>query len=98
MDFEVPGGVYTAVWQRHRAGKKSDGELQNARRRVYDETGREVAQKIREAEEKIVELLGLDYDRFLRSVLLAQGEFARFLRADSKQRSIRHRNSYDFGF
>ena len=87
VDFEVPGGVYTAVWQRHRAGKKSDGELQNARRRVYDETGREVAQKIREAEEKIVELLGLDYDRFLRSVLLAQGEFARFLRADSKQRS-----------
>jgi hypothetical protein len=30
---------------------------------------------------QVENLLGLDYDRFLRSALLAHGEFARFLKA-----------------
>ena len=36
--------------------------------------------------EKVEELLGLDYAAFSRSVLLAQGEFDRFLRADASER------------
>ena len=76
--FEVSSGIYRAVWQRHRARRKPDGSLQPPMRHIYTETGEPLAQQIREAENKIEGLLGLDYDRFLRSVLLAQGEFARF--------------------
>ncbi|MEL6105610.1 MAG: AAA family ATPase [Planctomycetota bacterium] len=87
VEFEVRSGIYRAVWERRRARKKPDGALQPAKRYVYDANGEPLAQQIREAEEKIVELIGLNYDRFLRSVLLAQGDFARFLKANANERA-----------
>ena len=36
--------------------------------------------------QKIVEITGLDYDRFMRSVMLSQGEFAAFLKAKENER------------
>lgn len=87
VEFEVPSGVYRAVWERHRARKKADGALQQPKRYIYDADGQPLAQQIREAEDKIEELLGLNYDRFLRSVLLAQGDFARFLKAKADERA-----------
>ena len=87
VEFEVPSGTYRAVWERHRSRKRPDGALQQPKRYIYDNKGQPLAQQIREAELKIEELLGLNYDRFLRSVLLAQGEFARFLKADSNERA-----------
>ena len=87
VEFEVPKGTYRAVWERHRSRKKPDGALQQPKRYIYDKAGEPLAQQIREAEVKIEELLGLNYDRFLRSVLLAQGEFARFLKADANERA-----------
>ena len=87
VEFEVPSGRYRAVWERHRSRKKADGPLQNPKRYIYNHAGEPLAQQIREAELKIEELLGLNYDRFLRSVLLAQGEFARFLTAGANERA-----------
>lgn len=87
VEFEVPSGVFRAVWERHRAKNRPDGALQPPKRYIYDCRGEPLAQQIREAETKIEELLGLNYDRFLRSVLLAQGEFARFLKADANERA-----------
>ncbi|MEM6278628.1 MAG: AAA family ATPase [Verrucomicrobiota bacterium] len=87
VEFEVGSGVYRAAWERHRAGKKPEGKLQAPKRYVYDAAGEALAQQIREAEQTIEDLLGLNYDRFLRSALLAQGDFARFLRADANERA-----------
>ena len=87
VEFEVPSGIYRAVWERHRAGKKAGGRLQQPKRYIYDAAGQPLAQQIREAEDKIEELLGLNYDRFLRSALLAQGDFARFLKAKADERA-----------
>ncbi|MEC5127570.1 AAA family ATPase [Verrucomicrobiales bacterium BCK34] len=87
VEFEVPSGKYRAAWERHRAGKKPGGKLQAPKRYIYDAAGEPLAQQIREAEQKIEDLLGLNYDRFLRSVLLAQGDFARFLKADANERA-----------
>ncbi|MDF1826058.1 MAG: AAA family ATPase [Verrucomicrobiales bacterium] len=87
VEFEVASGVYRAAWERHRAGKKPGGKLQAPKRYIYDASGEPLAQQIREAEQKIESLLGLNYDRFLRSVLLAQGDFARFLKADANERA-----------
>lgn len=85
--FEVPSGRYRAVWQLRRARGQPDGKLQPARRYVYNEAGETLAQKINEVNDLIEELCGLDYHRFTRSVLLAQGEFANFLKAKSGERS-----------
>ena len=87
VEFEVPAGVFRSVWERRRARGKADGALQQPKRYIYDTAGTALTQQIREAEEKIEELLGLNYDRFLRSVLLAQGEFARFLKANANERA-----------
>lgn len=88
VEFSVGSKFYRAVWERHRALKKADGKLQPPKRHIYDaETGEPLAQKITEAEQKIEEVIGLDYDRFLRSVLLAQGDFAKFLEAEPGERA-----------
>lgn len=87
VEFEVPDGKYTAVWQLRRARGKADGRIQSPQRYIYDIDGTTLTQKVRECDEKIEELIGLDYDRFLRSVMLAQGEFARFLKASANERA-----------
>ncbi len=87
VEFEVASGIFRAVWERHRAGKKPEGKLQPPKRYIYDRDGQPLAEQIREAEEKIEALIGLNYERFLRSVLLAQGDFAKFLKAKPDQRA-----------
>ena len=39
------------------------------------------------AKKKIEEIIGLDFDRFTRSILLAQGAFSAFIEAKGKERS-----------
>ncbi len=86
--FEVRHGErYTATWELRRARGKEDGKIQPARRFIYNADGIPIAESITEAESRIVELVGLDYDRFLRSVMLAQGEFARFLKATADEQA-----------
>ena len=87
VEFEVSSGRYRAEWQLRRARGKPDGAVQPAKRYVYDASGQPLTQQIREAEVVIEKLVGLDYPRFLRSVLLAQGEFARFLHAAPDERA-----------
>ena len=85
--FEVPGGRFQARWELRRARNKPDGRLQQAKRTVVrDGCGTVLAEKIDHADRLIEELTGLDYERFRRSVLLAQGEFARFLKATPGER------------
>lgn len=87
VEFEVSSGVYRAVWERRRARNQADGKLQPAKRYLYDSLGKPLTQLIGEANLKIQELLGLTYDQFLRSTLLAQGDFAQFLTAKANERA-----------
>ena len=80
-------GRYTARWELRRARGRSGGNVQPARRSILDRHGSPVAEKLAEADRLIEELTGLDYHRFLRSVLLAQGDFAQFLKADKDARA-----------
>lgn len=87
VTFEVATGRYRAEWQLRRSRNNPTGNLQAAKRYVYDDTGKVLADQTRAVEAKIEELSGLDYDRFMRSVLLAQGEFAKFLKAKANERA-----------
>lgn len=88
IEFSCASGTYRSVWQLQRARKKPDGKLQAAKRRVIALPAETIiAESIKDADAKILALTGLDYDRFLRSVLLAQGDFAAFLKAGPKERT-----------
>lgn len=90
VEFEV-GNLkrYCARWQAYRSRGRSDGNLQPIAMSLTDlQTGRVVddTHTATKVKEKIEELTGLDYMRFTRSVMLSQGEFAAFLKADDKER------------
>jgi exonuclease SbcC len=85
--FECSAGRYTSKWTRARARKKPDGKLQNPKREVAKaDSGEILAEMLKEADLLIESLTGLDYHRFLRSVLLAQGRFKEFLDAGDNER------------
>jgi|GEM_PF-883965 len=88
VEFEVTAGRFRATWHMRRARGKSNGNIQTPTRRLYDAAGLSQAEKINDVNQKIEELIGLDAERFLRSVLLAQNEFTRFLKASANERAM----------
>lgn len=82
------GQDYIARWQARRARDKADGRLQNVSRslsRAAD--GQPLANQLSAVNEMIVTLSGFSYEEFRRTVLLAQGDFDAFLRADTNDRA-----------
>ncbi len=83
--FEVEGEIWEVVRILRRKGAS-----QHALYRLDgDESGEEPVARVTlegEVNDKIAALLGLDYDAFGRSVLLAQGRFAEFLRSRPAER------------
>lgn len=92
LEFEHSNLLLRAKWSVHRAGGKVDGKIQQPRRELaqWDENKAEyliIAEKAKEVDQQVEKLTGLDYERFRRSVLLAQGDFAAFLHAKEGERS-----------
>lgn len=82
------GQDYIARWQARRARDRADGRLQNVSRsiaRALD--GQVLASQTTVVNEQIEALTGLSYEEFRRTVLLAQGDFDAFLRADTNDRA-----------
>lgn len=87
VTFETAKGRFTAHWSQRRARLRSDGELQATKHDIAYTGGAVIESSLRLTEEKIVELTGMDFDRFTRSMLLAQGGFTAFLNAKADERS-----------
>ncbi|MEL6274684.1 MAG: AAA family ATPase, partial [Bacteroidota bacterium] len=92
IEFTTTEGIYRSRWERRRARNKPDGRLQPAERtvsRLKSTTNQWefLAEKSSEVDELIPTITGLDYNRFTRSVMLTQGEFARFLKAKPGDRA-----------
>jgi DNA repair protein SbcC/Rad50 len=85
---------WTARWSVRRGHNKADGKLQHVEMVLYRghivpggqgvvaEGGKKTLVK-----EAIVEKIGLTFEQFTRAVLLAQNDFATFLKADDRQRA-----------
>ena len=87
LQFESRGRRYGARWELRRARGKADGALQAPKRQIYDLANKEtIVNKVKEVDAWVANHTGLDYERFLRSVLLAQGDFTAFLKATDKER------------
>ncbi|HEX2750563.1 MAG TPA: AAA family ATPase, partial [Verrucomicrobiales bacterium] len=86
VDFLCASGRFTAKWVLRRARGKPNGKLQSPVHEL-SQGGVILEERIQRVLNRIEELTELDYDRFLRSVLLAQGQFAAFLNANRDQRA-----------
>ena len=75
VHFEADGTRYHATWTIKRRGSPQ-GQL-------FDDSGELITTKVAQDVESI---LGLDFNAFKRSVMLAQGEFAAFLKASGEER------------
>lgn len=89
VEFEVRDKLYRAKWSIRRSRGRADGQLQTQKMELADAlTGQIIIEHpLNEVREEIVKLCGLDYNQFLRSVILSQGDFTRFLKADENERS-----------
>ncbi|MCO4785924.1 MAG: AAA family ATPase [Marinomonas atlantica] len=85
--FEVKGKRYTASWEQKRARNKADGKLQPIKCSLSQADGEIIADKIALKLDGVAELTGLDFPRFTRSMMLAQGGFAAFLNAKTDDRA-----------
>ncbi|MBB5021371.1 AAA family ATPase [Desulfurispira natronophila] len=88
VTFEAQQKRYRCHWSQHRARKKASGELQAPKHEIaHADTGEVLETKLREVADKIEKATGMDYERFTRSMLLAQGGFAAFLQAPPDERA-----------
>ena len=88
VTFVTQSGRYRVLWAQRRARKSPEGELQIPQRELADAvSGVILESSLRRVSEKIVALTGMDFDRFTRAVVLAQGKFAAFLQASADERA-----------
>ena len=88
VEFEVQGKAYRAFWSMRRSRGNVDGNLQPADAELAEvATGKVLATQIRQKNEEIEKLTGLDFGRFTKSMMLSQGNFAAFLNADENKRA-----------
>ena len=88
VEFQVKTTRYRASWSMRRARGKNDGKLQPADVELAEvESGKILASQVKQKNEQIEQLTGLDFGRFTRSMMLSQGQFAAFLNAREEERA-----------
>lgn len=89
VDFRgIDGQNYRAGWSVRRARNKAEGSMQSDAVTLTNITSDTVIPgKKQETLNEIARLVGLNFDQFTRSVLLAQGDFTAFMKASKDEKS-----------
>lgn len=92
VEFESAGNRYKAIWKVHRAGNKPDGKMQSPEvKLLFEKDGEYIAHdevsKTKEVQKKIEEIVGLNFDQFMRAVMLPQGGFDNFLKSKREEKA-----------
>jgi exonuclease SbcC len=88
VEFEVKGVGYRAYWSQRRSKGDAKGKLQSPKAelaRIAD--GKILTDKLPEKLRLMADLTGLDFNRFTKSMMLSQGQFAAFLNANAAERA-----------
>lgn len=78
------GSDYIAEWK---CRVNRNGKLKDEEWYITDSTGNTDDSKGKARIAKMTEIIGLDYDEFCRTSMLAQGQFTQFLKAETKEKS-----------
>lgn len=89
LDFlGTNGAEYTAKWYVSRARKKSDGTLQKVQWSLMNHTSGEELIRSDDIKTEIAkEAVGLTFEQFCRTTMLAQGDFTKFLQSKEGDKS-----------
>ncbi|MCY2974502.1 MAG: AAA family ATPase [Planctomycetota bacterium] len=86
--------TWTARWSVRRSYRRVDGSLQDVEMSLYrgqkeleSQCKPELAGRLKVVLQAIEQKIGLTFEQFTRAVLLAQNDFAAFLKADDRQRA-----------
>lgn len=88
IDFTGSNGKeYTAKWQVRRAHNRIDGNIQDTVWELIDKSNNHSFNKKNDIENEIGKCIGLTFEQFCRTTILAQGEFTRFMQSAEKDKS-----------
>lgn len=89
LTFEGNDGVsYKSTWEVHRADGKPTGKMQTGHMTLENLAQNTTLNNKVEVLEAIKKAIGLDFDQFCRTTMLAQGEFTNFLKGDDDSKAI----------
>jgi exonuclease SbcC len=84
VKYRCREGIFTAEWSISTA---RTGKLRDDEHKLFDAHNTSLVDKRSEVARANAQRIGLDYSQFIRSILLAQGDFAQFLQSNSKERA-----------
>jgi len=88
VEFEVNGDIYRSSWMIRRARNSLTGKVQPVQMELVSLKDDHILEsKASRVPKKIAQITGLDFERFSKSMMLAQGGFDAFLKAEEKERS-----------
>lgn len=85
--IDKDGNKLIARWYAYRAHKKVTGKLQSVNHTLESPDGTVISKNKSVTEREIEKRIGLSFDQFCRTTMLAQGEFTKFLRAKDDEKS-----------
>lgn len=86
--IEIGDKHYRCSWYQHRARKKAKGNLLPIKHEISDaHSSKVLEEKKSKTAVYIQDLIGMDFNQFTRSIMLAQGSFAAFLKSDVADRA-----------
>lgn len=88
LEFVGSNGIpYEACWSVARARKKLTGAIQSEKWTLRNRKTDKILSKKTEIKEEIQQAIGLTFEQFCRTALLAQGDFTRFLQSRKEEKS-----------
>lgn len=81
------GVAYEAIWSVERARRKIDGTLKARNWELKNLSTGNTLNKKEDIKPAVKEAIGLDFEQFRRTTMLAQGDFSRFLNSKDEEKS-----------